>query len=321
MPRAVLIEVTGGPEVLKVVDNYPMPTRKPGQVLVKLHSSSVNPVDTQVRANKIPPKVLPKVLGGDLAGVVVEADEGSKFKKGDHVAALTMGFWIESPYGTYAEYAAVDESDLAHLPDSIPLDVAGGVPLAALTAWQALHKGKVEPGRRALIMAASGGVGHLAVQIGKALGLYVVGVAGPANADWVKNTLGADEVIDYSKQDFAEVYAGNPFDIVVDCLPDARDKCLSVTKPDGHYSHIQNQGTHHAVLEQLQEQHNKGKGPGVTLIFVRPDGAQLQQIIALMEAGKVRLEVAKVFPLSQVANAHQQVETGHTRGKVVLTVP
>eukprot|EP00878_Enallax_costatus_P002373 GHUV01002549.1.p1 GENE.GHUV01002549.1~~GHUV01002549.1.p1 ORF type:complete len:321 (+),score=63.83 GHUV01002549.1:653-1615(+) len=319
--KAVVINKTGDPEVMQPVEDHPMPTRGPGQVLVKLHSSSVNPVDTQIRGNKIAPKILPKVLGGDLAGVVVEADEGSQFRKGDHVAALTMGFWIESAEGTYAEYSAVNESDLAKLPDSIPLDTAAGVPLAGLTAWQALHEGKAEPGRRALILAASGGVGHLAIQIAKALGMYVVGVAGPANASWVKEQLGADEVIDYSKQDFAEVYAKDPFDVVVDCLADTRDKCLSVTKPDGQYSHIQNLGTQHNVLEQLQEQHKQGNGPGVTLIFVRPNGKQLTEIYRLMDAGKVKLEVAKVFPLSKVADAHRQVETGHTRGKVLLSVP
>ncbi|WIA42334.1 hypothetical protein OEZ86_008346 [Tetradesmus obliquus] len=328
--QAVVINSTGGPEVLQLVQEHPIPKRAEGQVLVRITSSSVNPVDTQLRAGTLPETVggpnaldgkYPKVLGGDLAGTVEEADEGSQFKKGDAVAALTPYFWHDTQQGTYAQYAVAEESHLARVPAAVDPAVAGGLPLVALTAWQALQEGKPQSGQRVLVLAASGGVGHMAVQLSKSLGLTVVAVAGPSNAAWAKEALGADEVVDYTKQDFAEVYRQQPFDIAIDCLPDALDKCLSVLKPTGHYSHIQNLGTDPAVVQRLRQQHEAGKGPSISHIFVTPNGAQLEHVLQLMADGKVKLEVAKVFPLSEVADAHRQVETGHTRGKVVLQVP
>eukprot|EP00879_Flechtneria_rotunda_P018308 GHRR01019205.1.p1 GENE.GHRR01019205.1~~GHRR01019205.1.p1 ORF type:complete len:277 (+),score=98.31 GHRR01019205.1:688-1518(+) len=244
-----------------------------------------------------------------------------QFKKGDAVAALAPGYYTDTQEGTYAQYAAVEEDHLARLPEGVSVDTAGGVPLVALTAWQALMAASPHQGQRLLVFAASGGVGHIAVQLGKALGLYVVGVAGPSNAAWVKEHLGADEVVDYSKQDITKVYAEDPFDIVMDCLADNVDKSISVLKPSGHYSHIGNAATNKDVIKKLQDQHKQGKGPSTSNTLVQPNGAQLAEIFELIAAGKVKLEVAKVFPLSDVAEAHRQVKAGHTRGKVVLSIP
>eukprot|EP00775_Hariotina_reticulata_P002603 gene2603-2905_t len=320
---AVVVNRPGGHEVLEYKTDVPIPSRKPGEVLVKLHSSSVNPVDSAVRQGVVAPESYPKILGGDVAGEVVEADEGSKFKKGDRVAALTYGYWT-SPFGTYAQYASVEEKDLALLPASVPLDIAAGLPLAGLTAKQALEVCSPGKGQRVLIFTASGGVGHLAVQVAKAQGLYVVGVAGPNNTAWVREQLKADEVVDYRSQDFAQLYADKPFDIIIDLLANDAErtkKLLSVLKPDGHYSHIQNPGTDHAGLKKIAEDHQVGKGPASHLIIVAPNGPQLTQLYELWDSGLLKLEVAKVFPLDQVADAHKQVETGHTRGKVVLAIP
>eukprot|EP00882_Tetradesmus_deserticola_P003189 GHRQ01003380.1.p1 GENE.GHRQ01003380.1~~GHRQ01003380.1.p1 ORF type:complete len:233 (+),score=88.23 GHRQ01003380.1:312-1010(+) len=230
------------------------------------------------------------------------------------------------PQGTYAQYVAVEESHLALLPAAVPLDTAGGLPLVGLTAWQALMAGQPVEGQRVLVFAASGGVGHMAVQLAKALGLFTVGVAGPKNTVWVKDQLGADEVVDYTTSDFAALYASpdKHFDIVVDCLaiaPERLGKITSVLKSSGHYSHIMNTGSNPPLLEQMQAAHKEGKGPGASLTLVKPNGRQLEQLFVMWEAGQVKLEVAQVFPLAEVADAHKQVETGHTRGKVVLAIP
>eukprot|EP00878_Enallax_costatus_P004909 GHUV01005164.1.p1 GENE.GHUV01005164.1~~GHUV01005164.1.p1 ORF type:complete len:259 (+),score=70.17 GHUV01005164.1:183-959(+) len=219
MQVAAIINKCGGPDVIELVHNHPIPSRSKGQVLVRVKSTSVNPVDTAVRSGRVAPKKFPKVLGGDIAGIVEAADPGSRFKAGDHVAALTPGYWIDQE-GTYCQYVVTEESWLAKVPRSVDLGTAGGLPLVGLTAWQALMAAAPTLGQRVLITQSSGGVGHVAVQLAKALGLYVVAVAGPSNASWVKQSLGADEVVDYSKDDFVVRYKkSHPFDIVVDMLP------------------------------------------------------------------------------------------------------
>lgn len=319
--KAVQISECGGTEVLQLAE-VPVPARKPGQVLVKTVSIGVNPVDLLVRSGHYKPASFPKILGGDVAGLVEEADEGSQFKKGDKVFALTPGFYNATPDGCYAEYVVAEEGWLARVPDALPLAEAAGVPLVALTAWQALQQAKPQPGQRALVNAAAGGVGHLAVQLAKALGLHVVGICGTRNLEWVKS-LGADEVVDYTSQDVGELYRDQPFDIAIDCMgtrSELLQKLLSVTKPSGHLSHIHNAGSDDAVLDAAKEAHAAGKGPSVGTLLVTPNGQQLQEIADLIAAGKVKLEVALSLPLAEAAKAHDQVATGHTRGKVVLTV-
>jgi len=314
----MVITECGGPEVLRLVHDHPVPNRKPGEVLVRIHSTSVNPVDTAVRAGILTPK-FPKVLGGDVAGVVEVTDEGSKFKVGDPVFALTYGYYNEEQNGSYCQYASVPEEWCARVPTTaLPLSTAGAVPLVGLTAWQALMGAAPHLGQRCLVLAASGGVGHLAVQLAKALGLHVVGVAGSANVEFVKE-MGADEVVDYKKTKFADVYKDDPFDIVVDCMGD--EDALKVLKATGHYSHIMNKNTNQQKLKQIEEDHKAGKGPGLTMVLVKPNGPQLQEIAQLIEQRKVKPVVFKEYPLADAADAHRQVETGHTRGKVVLKVP
>lgn len=324
--QAVVVNGTGAPDVLQLVSDHPKPTKGPKQVLIRVVSSSVNPVDVQIRSGVILKRwdmtvKYPKVLGGDLAGYVEEADEGSRFKKGDAVAALTPGFFVFTQDGTYCQYVVADEDWVAKVPEGVDVNTAGGVPLVGLTAWQSLQNANPKPGQRVLVMAASGGVGHMAVQLAKALGLYVVGVVGPANVDWVKQHLGADEVVDYSKQDFSQVYANDPFDIIIDCLPDNIPKCVSVLKATGHISHIQNLGSDKDAIQAMAQRHKQGQSQqSASHTLVAPNGAQLEEVLGLMAAGKVKLEVAKVYPLSEVSEAHRQVETQHTRGKVVLRV-
>ncbi|PSC70610.1 NADPH:quinone reductase [Micractinium conductrix] len=235
----------------------------------------------------VPQRKAGQILGGDVAGVVEEAGEGSKWKKGDKVFALTPGFTNSTAEGCYAEYVACDEGWLAAVPDNLPVEQAAGVPLVALNAWQALQQAKPAAGQRALVNVAAGGVGHMAVQ------------------------------------DVAAAYADAPFDISVDCMGTRSElfqKLQAVTKPTGHLSHIFNAGSDNAVLAEAQEAHAAGKGPSVGTILVTPNGEQLQHISDLIGSGAVRLEVALSVPLAEAAKAHDQVASGHTRGKVVLTV-
>eukprot|EP00877_Chromochloris_zofingiensis_P015047 jgi/Chrzof1/9797/Cz04g16010.t1 len=352
---AVLMTAQGpAAKVLHIVNDAPKPKRGPGEVLVRLVGTSVNPVDVKIRSGELPePTVYPKILGGDVAGLVEEADENSKFKKGDNVFALTYGYWYGTQEGSYAEYAVVSEDFLAYAPSSIPLSQAGGVPLAALTAWQALDTAHPQPGQRLLILAGAGGVGHFALQVRRSgcsssssststsssnsrikmlsvlyrmakqvYGLHVVATAGPANLDFVKQ-LGADEVIDYTKQKWQDTAKDEKYDIIIDMLPfpGTTEQCIAALKPTGHYSHIQNyESTDKQLLKCLEEQHHSGQGPSVSLIVVTPNGQQLQWIADLMDEGRVKLVVHQVYPLKDIAKAHDHVAAGHTRGKVVVTI-
>lgn len=321
--KAIVINGHGGTEVLETVE-LPLPSRPQGSVLVKVYSTCVNPVENLVRSGVYKQETYPKTMGGDIAGVVEEADEGSKFKKGDRVAALTWGYY-NTQEGAWAEHAVVKEEFLAKLPSSIPLNTAGGIPLVGLTAWQALHEGDPRPGKRVLVHAAAGGVGTFAVQLAKALGMFVVGTCGPDNALWVKQELGADEVVNYRTDDVAALYKDKPFDLVIDPMGkrgDALARSLAVLKQDGgHYSHILNAGTDNEALDKAEAAHKAGKGPSVSKTLVQPNGEQLGQVLSLMEQGKVKLVVHKSLPLFEKAGeAMNQVEGGHTRGKVVLVV-
>lgn len=319
---AVVIRSGGGLDVLQVEHDYPVKERKPGEVLVKLTSTSVNPVDLYVREGKgnyATP--YPKVLGGDVAGVVVEAGSTSRFKTGDKVWALTDAF-IGASEGTYLQYQSVPEKWLAKFPDTIPADEAGGVPLVALTAWQAIKSSDPQPGQRLLVTAAAGGVGHLAVQLGKALGLYVVGSAGPDNQAFVQE-LGADEVHNYRETPLEDLYAHNPFDIVLDVVGEeaAVRSYHKVLKKSGTHAHVYNRDSPHALIAELKAAAGTGETARVTQTLVKPDGAALEEIAELFADGKVKLTVAEKFPLSEVKAAHAKVATWRTRGKVVLVPP
>lgn len=249
-----------------------------------------------------PPTTSNQILGGDVAGVVDEADEGGRFKKGDAVFALHPGFFNDRQDGCYAEYVAADEAWLARVPtDKLPLSEAAGLPLVALTAWQALEQAAPKAGERALITAAAGGVGHVAVQLAKARGLHVVAVAGPSNLEFVKS-LGADEAIDYTSQDVGEALKASPVDISVDCMGTRSgllQAILSGTRR--HVSHILNAGTDDGVIGAANEAAGRGEGPAVSKVLVKPDGQQLQEV-RLSDLGLMgwRLRLSLV----RVENAH-----------------
>eukprot|EP00884_Botryococcus_braunii_P021623 jgi/Botrbrau1/8144/Bobra.0308s0034.1 len=205
--KAVQYSTFGPPEVLKVVTDAPKPKLGQGEVLVKVAASGVNPVDYKLREGKLMRFLvkLPKIPGGELAGVV---EEGStKFAKGDKVFANVDALRQD---GSTSEYVRVAESNLVKVPPSITLEEASGIPLAGVTAWQALDSAKVKEGSRVLIQAGAGGVGTLAIQLAKARKAIVATTTSTRNVEFVKS-LGADEVVDYTKENFVDVYKDNPF--------------------------------------------------------------------------------------------------------------
>ncbi|BDA49570.1 Reticulon-4-interacting protein 1, mitochondrial [Coccomyxa sp. Obi] len=285
-------------------------------VLVKQVSTCVNPVDYKVRSGRA--EILPKVLGGDVAGLV-EVSKSDKWKKGDRVFGLTPGFrWDTDEYGSYAEYTASHEDWLARVPSTLRLDIAGGVPLVALTAFQALEDGGIEAGRaRVLVHAGAGGVGHFAVQLAKVhWKAFVVATGGPKNQEFMKE-LGADEVVNYRSEDFAEMYKDKPFDLVIDSVGgDVEDRSYTVLKPTGTYMHIFNTGTDPKKIEAGKA----WEGRKYKTTLVTPNGEQLQIISGYMEQGSVKLVVDKIFSLDEIREAHDYAEHKLSRGKVVVQI-
>ena len=210
--------------------------------------------------------------------------------------------------GTYAEYVAAKNEWVAAVPDNLPLEQAGGVPLVALTAWQALHSASPKPGQRILILAASGSVGHIAVQLAKNLGLYVVGTASAKNLDLVRG-FGADEAVDYAggAADLRARYGGSDdakFDIVLDLVggETLEVAAAELLRAGGAIAHVQNAGSNPDANAKHAEAAAAG-GPRWAVTLVQPSGAQLEEIAKLIGEGKVRLHVAKSFPLSEVGSA------------------
>jgi NADPH:quinone reductase-like Zn-dependent oxidoreductase len=318
MVKAVLFKEFGTPDVLQVVSDYELPQKEDGEVLIKVHSTSVNPVDTKIRKpGNIYGTQLPRVPGGDIAGVIVEG--GKKLKAGDRVIVMTDRFAGPKKDGSYAEFALAQEDWIALAPKTLSLEKeAGAVPLVALTAYQALESAKPVKSPRVLILNASGGVGVFLVQLAKILydDAFVVGTTGPKNIDFVKS-LGADEIVNYREQDFSEVYKdpSKHFDVIVDLVGGEEEgKAIALIKEGGTLAHIMNTGTDKARIEEAKQWKDKK----YTTTFVSPNGKQLTHIVELIDAGKLKVPIHKVWPLEQAKSAHEEVEGGHSRGKNVL---
>jgi NADPH:quinone reductase-like Zn-dependent oxidoreductase len=306
--KAVRIHDFGGPEVLKL-DDVARPVAAKGEVLVKVTAAGVNPVDWKVREGGLKSlrPDLPQILGYDVAGVVEALGPGvERFKVGDQVFAylsLTRG-------GGYAEYAAVPEGELALAPKKLDLNGAAAVPLAALTAWQALFDtAKLAEGQSVLIHAGSGGVGHFAIQLAKARGAQVFATSSEKNLAFLKE-LGADVAIDYRAQRFEEV--AKDIDVVLETQGgDTLERSYGVLKPGGFLVSIVG-APPKAELEK--------RGLRGACILVRPNGKQLAELAAWIDAGKVKPTVSEVIPLAEAKRAHELSAAGHVRGKLVLRV-
>jgi NADPH:quinone reductase-like Zn-dependent oxidoreductase len=298
----------GGPEVLDVVEaEKPVPGE--GHVLVRVHAAGVNPADWKIR-NGLVTGELPLTVGLDLSGVVESVGTGvTGFRPGDEVYGVTF-----PPNGSYAEYVAVSEDFVALKPESVDHVHAAALPIAALTAWQPLTRlFPVGPGHRVLIHAAAGGVGHLAVQIAKARGAYVIGTARAAKHDFLRE-LGADELIDYTTSDFAK---SRDLDFVLDPISgEYGPRSLDTLKPDGSLVDIVGHGPDRTEVRRKADE----LGLRFTEFYVTASGADLAEIAKSVDAGSLRVSVADVLPLEEAAKAHELSESGRVRGKLVLTI-
>lgn len=306
--KAIRFHEPGGPEVLKL-EELPRPVPKAGEVLVRVHAAGVNPVDWKIRQSGGkgfgPP--LPQIPGFDIAGVVAEVGPAVKgFAQGDAV----FGYLSLQRGGAYAEYAIALESELARKPEQVSFSQAAAVPLAALTAWQALvDTAELREGQAVLIHAAAGGVGHFAVQIAKGLGAHVLATASQRNHEFLKG-LGADEVIDYTSERFEERAQG--VDVVLDAIGgDTQTRSLGALVPGGVLVSIVGA----PPKAELERRGVRGAG-----ILVRPDGRQLAELAQWIERGALRVEIGAVFPLAEAAKAQELSQGGHARGKIVLLV-
>ncbi len=305
----MVIHQYGGPEELKYED-MPEPSINPDDVLIRIYSTSVNPIDWKVRQGlrkEGPPRVFPLILGWDVSGVVEKAGSAvTSFREGDEV----WGRPDTSRNGTYAEFVAVRAGEIAYKPKTIDHSAAAAIPLAGLTAWQGIFDhGKLQAGQKILIHGAAGGVGSLAVQLAKWKGAYVIGTASGKNVSFLKE-LGASEVIDYKNEHFEEKL--KDIDLVFDMIGgETQVKSLTVLKPGGIL--VSTVGIRD--MEALQA---KGIHGEQYMAKSLPD--QLKQLAELIDAGKIKPVIAQVMPLKDAARAHRISEEGHTRGKIVLKV-
>ncbi|MEY9931691.1 NADPH:quinone reductase-like Zn-dependent oxidoreductase [Catenulispora sp. GP43] len=309
--RAVTQDSFGDPSVLHTVE-MPKPTPLPSEVLVRVHATGINPVDAMVRSGAFPMLGQPPfVLGWDISGVVEEVVPGvTRFQAGDEV--FGMPFFPRAGNG-YAEYVAVPSRQLARKPAAIDHDHAAALPLAGLTAWQALaDAAEVGAGDRVLIHAGGGGVGHLAVQIAKARGAHVVATASAAKHDFVLG-LGADEVVDYRAVDITE--AVRDMDVVLDTVGGAVGRqSIEVLRPGGLLV---------TIVDRMDAELRAATidaGRRFAGLTVEPDHVGLEALAALVEEGKLRPYVEHSLPLDDAAKAHELIESGRTQGKIVLTV-
>ncbi|MGA5817844.1 NADP-dependent oxidoreductase [Kitasatospora sp. NPDC094028] len=310
--RAISQDTAGGPEVLRLVDTArPEPGR--GEVLVRVHAAGVNPADWKTRsrgvfANGATP---PFTLGWDVSGVVEAVGPGVAIHRpGDEVYGMPR---FPHPAGGYAEYVTAPARHFAPRPAGLSHVEAAGLPLAALTAWQALvDTADVRPGQRVLVHAAAGGVGHLAVQIAKARGAYVIGTASAAKHGLLRE-LGADETVDYRTVDVAE--AVRDVDVVLDPIGGPSwARSLRSLRPGGTLVSIE------PPTEAFPLAEAEAAGVRAVFMLVEPDQQGLREVSRLVGSGRLRVLIDTVLPLERAADAHRLGELGRTTGKVVLSV-
>jgi NADPH:quinone reductase-like Zn-dependent oxidoreductase len=310
--RLVQQHELGGPEVLRLTD-VPRPEPEPTQVQVRVHAAGVNPTDWKQRRSGYW-YTLPLAQGWDVSGVVTATAPGvTRLAVGDEVYGMPN--FPHRP-GAYADYVTAPSRHFAPKPATLDHVRAAALPLAALTAWQALvDAAGVDKGQRVLVHAAAGGVGHLAVQIAKARGAHVIGTASAAKHDLLRD-LGADELVDHRSVDFDDAVTG--VDVVLDAIGgDYLERSMRTLAPGGLYIGISNPFDLDRVTAAAAEH---GRGVRGTTVMVEPDHAALEAITALVEDGRLRPVVSATFPLEEAARAHEQGETGRTTGKLVLTL-
>lgn len=313
--KAAIINEFGPAEVLEITD-VEKPVANENEVLIKVKSIGINPVDTKVRAGTsgISKQIsLPAILGWDISGVIENVGKNvNGFKTGDAVFGC-VGF--PALGNAYAEYTIANPDLLALKPKNISFEEAAAIPIAGLTAYQAINDElKVLPGQRILIQAAAGGVGHLAVQFAKLNGAFVAGTASEKNEKFLKS-LGVDQFIDYKKEKFEELL--HDLDSAIDAMGgEVLYKTISCVKRGGIVVCLPSSTKNDPKAIQIANERN------IKLIWpmMRSNGEQLAIIAQLLQEKKIRIFVDKIFTLDQIAWAHKAVETHATRGKVVVKV-
>lgn len=310
----------------------PEPELHDDEVLVQVHAAGVNLLDSKIKSGEfklVLPYRLPLILGHDVAGVVLRVGPRVRhFKPGDEVYSRPDDFRI----GAFAELIAIKESSLAIKPKALTMEEAASIPLVGLTAWQALiEKANLKPGQKVFIQAGSGGVGTFAIQLAKHLGAFVATTTSTANVDWVKR-LGADVVIDYKQDDFANILHG--YDVVLNSQDSATlAKSLGVLKPGGKLISISGPPDPDfgeeigapwwlkSIMRLLSlgiRRKAKRNNVSFSFLFMKANGGQLREISALIDTGAIRPVVDRVFPFESTREAMEYVEAGRAKGKVVV---
>lgn len=307
--RVITQDTFGGPEVLTIVE-APEPQPIPTEVVVRVKAIGLNPLESRLRAGEFPLLGRPPfILGWDISGVV-EAAQTWRFRTGDEVFGMPL---FPRAANAYAEFVAAPALHLAHKPAELSHVEASALPVVGLTAWQGLvDLSRVAEGDRVLVHGGGGGIGHVAIQIAKALGAHVITTAGPNKREFVER-IGADEVIDYTAVDFAK--SVRDIDGVLDTIGgDTAERSLDVLRPGGHLVT--------AVAEDDAELIAKFEAAGMRFsgIAVDPDPVALRGLVDLVEQGSLRVHVQETFPFERIADAHRLLERGHLQGKLVLTV-
>lgn len=305
--KAVAIERFGDSAELQLTD-LPDPVMGPDYLRIRVHAAGVNPVDTKLRQGGLAerlPHVFPVIPGWDAAGVVEEAGPAVVgFSKGDEVIAYCRKDTVQ--HGCYAEQVTV-RYPFAAVRGPLDWAAAGGLPLAGLTAYQCLHEGlEIQPGETVAVRGASGGVGGFAVQLAKAAGARVIAIAGAGSEDHVRG-LGADAFVAHDDPDAADAIAG-------------AEGLVDLGPPDGLAPFAAALGAGGQVASVLSTVPPNGFGGRFRYIFVRPDGTQLAALVALADAGTLRVPVVEEIPLAEAARAHERLEAGGVHGKLVLRV-
>jgi NADPH:quinone reductase-like Zn-dependent oxidoreductase len=329
--KAFILDRYGNADRVRAGD-MPDPELRENDVLVQIHAASVNVVDSKIRNGEFKSFLrfrLPLILGHDVAGVVVRVGSRvRRFKPGDEVYAAS------GRAGAFAEFIAIDENDLATKPEDLSMEEAASIPLVGLTAWQVLvERANLRRGQKVLIHAGSGGVGTFAIQLAKHIGATVATTTSTANVDLVRS-LGADVVIDYKREDFADVL--RDYDVVLNSLDKVTlEKSLRVLRPGGQLISIS--GPPDAafartigaswVLRMVMGALSRGiraqakrRQVQYSFLFMRANGSQLATITSLIDQGVIRPVVDRVFPFASTKEAMAYVEAGRAKGKVVISV-
>jgi NADPH2:quinone reductase len=314
--RAIGVREFGGRDKLELLD-VPEPKVPPDAVKIRIRAAGVNPVDWKLREGRLEPRYphhFPVVIGWDAAGVVEEVGPGVvEVAPGDEVFAYCRKHFVGE--GTYCEFVTVPVTFVARKPSALSFEQAGAFPLTALTAYQALFFGAgLTAGETVLVYAAAGGVGSFAVQLALDAGADVIGVASERNREYVLG-LGAYEVVDYTRQDAVETvrsFKPEGVDVVLDTIGgESLERAVEAVRDGGRLV---------SIAQPPTDERFRQREIDPTYVFVRPDGEQLEELADLAEAGRLGVELAEVLPLEQAARAHELSESGHVRGKLVLTI-